>query len=105
MRRRWAFILSLALGLLALCLVCISVNSRSDAKQQLTEYFLRNVDAHGTPTEVLYQKGDKLLYFSMPAAALSALCLFVSLRKKEPAWRWTVWLVLFLYTYLVLGPI
>lgn len=114
MKKHWAFVLSLALGGLALCLEWRSNNEYIDASKQLTEGFVHHFDpATGTvgaipynpAAQALLHRSEVLSHLAFPAAGISAVCLFLSHLRKETAWRWIVGLVLFLYAYLVLGPI
>ena len=117
MKRRWAFLLSLALSLFAICLEFRAVGDSIEAKKQLTEDTIRNIDpttgrvkALRTPenpsARSLLRRSQILSYITVPAAAAGALCLFLSHRRKEPtAWRCTVVVLLLLYLYFLGGPI
>ena len=116
MKARWAFFLSLVLGVFAFSLEWHSVDQSLVAKRQLTQAFVRHVDpnnvtaealreADDPSAEALLQRSEVVSHIGVPFAALSGLCLFVSHRRKEPAWRWTVGLLLCLYGYLLIGPI
>jgi hypothetical protein len=105
MKKRWWFLLSLAWGVLALCLECHAVDESLDAKRHLTQDFIHNMGPKDVAAEILGKRSETLCYFSMPIAAMSGLSLFLSYRRKEPASRWTIGLLLFLYSYLLIGPV
>jgi hypothetical protein len=113
MKKRWAFFLSLALGVFAICLQSWYFQQSSDAKHQLTEYWMRYSDPDNPPTAEVMAEAFRVAQASpakaqlrsagvaaligMPAAAMSALCLFLSHRRKEAARRWLVGALLILY--------
>ena len=117
MKKRWAFFLSFMLAASALGFECWIGQESMDAKKQLTQDFLRNFDpitgsvkahceAENPSARKALDRSETLSWLTVPIAAVSGLCLFLSRRRKEPtAWRWTVAALLFLYLYLCLGPI
>ena len=118
MKKRWAFFLSLALAVFAFGLEWHAIDESMTAKDQLTQAFvhldpdnlraaaLRQTDSPSA--EALLYKSRQLTYFTMPFSAISAICLYLSYRRKEPValvWRCGVLLVLSYYIYGVVGPI
>ena len=113
MKERWAFLLSLALAVLALCFQCWYRLRSSDAKQQLTEYWMAHPDPDKPPTreamdEALRVAGNLpataqrhralvAAEIGMAGAAMSGLGMLLSRRRKEAAPRWLVGCLLFLY--------
>ncbi len=116
MKARWAFFVSLLLGLVAFSLEFEAVGQSMKARTLLTQAFIRHQDpsnataeafreANDPSAEALLHRSEVVSHISVPFAALSGLGLLISRRRKEPAWRWTVWLLLLLYGYLLGGPI
>ena len=118
MQKRWAFFLSLVLGVFAFGLEWHSIDESMAAKDQLTQAFvhldpdnltaaaLRQADSPSA--EALLYKSRQLTYFTMPFAAMSAICVYLSHRRKEPValvWSCGVLLMLSFYIYGVIGPI
>jgi lipopolysaccharide export LptBFGC system permease protein LptF len=110
MKKRWAFFLSVTLGGLALFLQFQSVGDYLEASKRVASHFdpatgIETPAPHNSLAEALFLRSKMASNFGVPVAAMSALCLFLSHRRKEPAWRWIVGLLLCLYSYLLLGPI
>jgi len=105
MKRRWAFCLALVFAVVAFCLQFWSVGGYITAKKQLTEDFIRHVETGNPVAEALLQRSEVVSKAGMPVAVTSILCLFLSHRRREPAWRWPVGLLLCLYGYFLVGPV
>jgi hypothetical protein len=106
MKKRWVFYVSLVLGALALTAVLHSVIQYSDAHRQLNQLYLaQGFGAHSPAAEALLSDSRTWSFFSVVLAIGSGFCLFLSHRRKEPAWRWGVVAILCLYSYLLLGPL
>jgi len=105
MKRRWAFLLSFVLGAVALGLEWRSGSLRLEAREMQTQDFLHDIVTPNVVANALLDHSEVLARSALPAAGTSSFCLFLSQRRKEPAWRWTVWPLLFLYLVFVLGPI
>jgi lipopolysaccharide export LptBFGC system permease protein LptF len=108
MKSRWIFFVSLALALSAFFIQWVSIDDYLDARKQQTQDFLHHVETPNLSADALLQKSKILSYFAVPVAAISAFCLFLSYRRKEPmalVWRCGVAVVLALYFYGVIGPI
>jgi hypothetical protein len=98
MKARKVFLFSLALALFALAL-------RIGALGQFQEGYrmMRESGLHQFPTEQS-RRGAFLLYVSLPLAVMSAACVFVSRRRREPAWRWVTIGLLGLYLLVSFAP-
>src|ERR1043165_1303331 len=98
MRARQAFVLSIALVLLALSL-------RLAALGQLQEgYRIRRESGQRDFPVAQSRSAAWLLYSSVPLAAASTVFLFVSFRRREHAWRWITACLLALYLLVSLAP-
>ncbi len=116
MKSRWAFYLSLMLGVLAVGIESWYIEQSGEARRQLTEYSMRDSDpdnppsreimeadlraAEASPAKARLRRAEAVASITLPAAAMSGLCLFLSRRRKEPARRWIVGALLISYWYL-----
>ena len=82
MKARWIFFLSLVLVLLAVVLRLGALGQFQDGYR-----IMRETGLHQFPPEQAH-RGAFLLYISLPLALAGAVCVFVSYRRREPAWRW-----------------
>jgi hypothetical protein len=98
MKTRSMFLLSLLLTAGALLMAL-------QGRAQLNEAFQA---WHSGNQELFWQFAHRGRWFIFPAWALAAgggSCLFVSYRRRERAWRWTVLVLLGLFLLLGLAPV
>jgi len=98
MKARSMFLLSLVLMVGALLMVLKGRGQLSEAFQAW----------HSGDREVFREFANRGRWFIYPAWALAAgavACLFVSHRRREQAWRWTVLALLALFLLFGLAPV
>jgi hypothetical protein len=94
-KARKIFFASLALAILALALRLGALGQFQDGYR-----ILRETGLHEFPPEQAH-RGAFLLYASLPLALASAVCVFASCRRREPAWPWVA--IGFLGVYLLVS--
>ena len=110
-KRRWAWLFSLALSAFAFCMVVWAIDDSRLAYHVFSKDTVHSIDRStgflDNPTALaLLHRSRILWYLSLPVAAASICCLSLSHRRKEPSmWRWTVVAVLVEYFWFLLGPI
>ena len=82
MKARKIFFLSVAFAFLAVALRLGALGQFQDGYR-----VMRESGVHQFPAEQS-RRGALLLYISAPLALVSAVCVFVSYQRREPAWRW-----------------
>src|SRR4051812_44947149 len=98
MKARSAFLLSVAFVLVAL-------SFRLGALGQFQEgYRIRRETGQREFPAEQSRRGAALLYASLPVAVISAVCVFISFRRREPAWRWVTVGLLGLYLLVSFAP-
>src|SRR4051794_16084876 len=98
MKARWAFLFSVVLVLLAFSL-------RLAALGQFQEgYQIRRETGNRDFPVAQSRRGAVLLYSSLPLAVASAVFIFISFRRREPAWRWITVCLLALYILVSFAP-
>src|ERR1700679_2383926 len=98
MKARKIFFLSLALALFAVALRLAALGQFEDGYRMMREAGL-----HQFPPEQAH-RGAFLLYISLPLALISAACVVVSYRRREPAWRWVTIGLLGVYLLVSFAP-
>ena len=98
MKVRMIFLLSLAFALLAVALRLGALGQFQDGYR-----IMRETGLHEFPA-VQSRRGAFLLYISLPLALVSAACVFVSRRRREPAWRWITIGLLGIYLLVSFAP-
>lgn len=98
MKLRKIFFLSLAFALLAVALRLGALGELQDGYRMMNQQGL-----HHFPAEQSH-RGALLLYSSLPLALMSAACVFVSHRRREPAWRWITVALLGIYLLVSFAP-
>jgi hypothetical protein len=98
MKSRIAFFVSLLLVLVALCL-----GAAAKGQLELGYRMMRELGLKKFP-EAQSDRGALLLYTSFTLAAASLVCLVISYRKREPAWRWIVVVLLGLFLLISIAP-
>ena len=98
MKERMVFLISLVLVFFALALRLGALGQFQEGYRMMRETGLRNFPVEQS------RRGALLLYFSLPLAAASAVCVYVSRRKREPAWRWVTNGLLGLYLFVSFAP-
>ena len=93
-----AFLISLVLVLFALALRLGALGQFQQGYRMMRESGLR------TFPEEQSRRGALLLYLSLPLAVASAASIFVSRRRREPAWRWVTVGLLGLYLLVSFAP-
>jgi hypothetical protein len=81
---------------LVLALVAIALRFGAQGQFEYGYRLMRETGLHQFPLEQS-RSGSFLLYISMPVALLSAVCVVVSFRRREPAWRGVTIVLLALY--------
>jgi len=118
MKERWAFFLSLAMAMLAICSQWWYLQRSGEAKRQLTEYWFHVSPPDNPPTAQAMAQAFKVaqtlpaqaqlgramvaFYLGFLAAVMSGFCLRLSRRRKEAGRRWIVGALLFYYFLLFL---
>ena len=98
MKARKIFFLSVAFAVLAVAMRLGALGQFQDGYR-----VMREAGVHQFPAEQS-RRGALLLYISVPLALASAAFVFVSHRRREPAWRWVTIGLLGIYLLVSFAP-
>ena len=98
MKARKIFFLSVAFAILAIALRLGALGQFQDGYR-----VMRETGVHQFPADQS-RRGALLLYVSVPLALASAAFVFVSHRRREPAWRWVTIGLLGIYLLVSFAP-
>ena len=98
MRVRKIFFVSVAFAVVAVALRLGALGQFQDGYRVMSE-----TGVHHFPAEQS-RRGAFLLYVSVPLALVSAACVFVSHRRREPAWRCVTIGLLGIYLLISFAP-
>jgi hypothetical protein len=98
MKARSMFLVSLALAIAA---VLVVIGARGQFEQGVRAW----QSGERARFTQLSHNGAWLFYSAWALAVVGAACLFLSYRKREPAWRWAVLVVLGLFILLSFAPV